>query len=94
LSDDGGRSAVASVRGIAAELGVAKNTAHRAIATLVRTQLVEPIQTRDGGGRFRAGRYRLNVEGVLGDEPTPSPRTKHQHQVSIAPEQLTLIPTS
>ena len=51
----------ASVRDIADELGVSKNTAHRAIRRLVDAGLVAPIQDRSTDGRFLAGTYRLSV---------------------------------
>jgi DNA-binding transcriptional regulator YhcF (GntR family) len=96
-SVDGGRTAVASVRAIAAELGVAKNTAHRALAALARAGLVEVVQSRDGAGRFRAGHYRLHVDG-LADKPTTQrtkqQRTKQQPKNTIQSQQLTLIPTT
>jgi DNA-binding IclR family transcriptional regulator len=59
---DNRRTAVASVRSLASDLGVAKNTAHRALARLVRTGVAEPVQDRDAAGRFRPGRYRLHVD--------------------------------
>ena len=62
-SDDG-MTATASVRAVAAELGVAKNTAHRAIASLVRAGLVEPTQARNPSGTFSPGRYRLHVDDI------------------------------
>jgi Helix-turn-helix domain len=72
-SDDG-RTCVASVRSIAADLGVAKNTAQRAIANLVRVGVAEPVQDRDARGRFRPGHYRLHVTHLLATAPPPPPR--------------------
>lgn len=89
-SDDG-RVAEASVRGIAAELGVAKNTAHRALGALVRAGLVEADQRRDDHGRFRAGRYLLHVH-----EPTASParatRATRRSAARVDDNQLSLLP--
>jgi DNA-binding transcriptional MocR family regulator len=88
-STDGGRSSVASVRAVAAELGVAKNTAHRALASLARAGLIEAVQSRDGAGRFQSGRYRLHVDG-LATKPSTQ-RTKQQPKNAIQSQQLTLI---
>jgi DNA-binding IclR family transcriptional regulator len=68
-SEDGGRSSTASTRSLAAELGLAKNTAHRALASLVRAGLIEAVQSRDRGGRFEAGCYRLHVDGLVDGKP-------------------------
>lgn len=54
--------AVASVRSLAIQLGVAKNTAHRALTTLVRAGLVEAVQDRGTDGQFRPGVYRLHLD--------------------------------
>lgn len=53
--------AVTSVRVLAARLGVAKNTAHRALAALRRSDLIEPLQSRSTSGQFASGAYRLAV---------------------------------
>lgn len=73
-SDDR-RTAVASVRSLAGDLGVAKNTAHRALAALVRTGVAQPVQERDSAGRFRAGRYRLDVDEVLASDTADTTAT-------------------
>ena len=83
----------ASVRSIADELGVAKNTAHRAIATLARAGLVEAMQGRAGNGRYGGGRYRLRVDGLFADPPSMSkPSAQRKTPTPVAPEQLTLLP--
>lgn len=92
LSADGGGSTTASVRVIAVELGIAKNTAHRALAALARAGLIEAVQTRDPGGRFRSGHYRLHL-GALFAAPTPTARTGQQRKSLVAPEQLTFLPS-
>jgi DNA-binding MarR family transcriptional regulator len=46
---------------LARELGVAKNTAHRALKTLRSAGLLEHDQTRGVAGRFDGSRYRLTV---------------------------------
>ena len=57
--------AIASVRTIAAELGVATNTAHRAIGALVAAGLAEPDQRRHPNGTFQAGRNRLHLGAAI-----------------------------
>jgi DNA-binding IclR family transcriptional regulator len=85
-----GRVAEGSVRAIAADLGVAKNTAHRAIATLVRAGLIEAEQRRATDGRFQAGRYVLHHH-----EPAPPPRpvrATRRPAPHVDDGQLTLLP--
>lgn len=98
-----GRTAVASVRAVAAELGVAKNTAHRAITSLARAGLVKPLQARKLDGRFQPGSYLLDLGDLLTTAPTPptpSPRqraTTSARQRATTPaafEQLTLLPSA
>jgi DNA-binding IclR family transcriptional regulator len=90
-----GRTSSASVRSIAADLGVAKNTAHRAIARLVRAGLAEAVQERDARGWFRPGRYRLNVTDLLPAAPTPIPRRPRPRAARrSAPSQLSLLDRS
>ncbi len=90
-SEDG-VTATASVRGVAEELAVAKNTAHRAMAALARAGLIEPIQERDANGRFRTGRYRLHLGDVLTTIAVPQPRrTRHHANPTPAPAQLSLL---
>jgi hypothetical protein len=59
-SEDGG-VVNTSVRQLAARLGVAKNTAHRALVTLRDAGFLEPHQSRSTSGQFAAGAYRLSV---------------------------------
>jgi DNA-binding IclR family transcriptional regulator len=93
-SDDG-RTSTASVRAIAADLGVAKNTVQRALARFVRAGVAHPVQERDPQGRFRPGRYRLNLTGVLATAPTPTPRRPRPRTVRrAAPAQLSLLDPS
>lgn len=58
----GGACVVASVRFVADELGIAKNTAHRAMRRLVDAGLAVPTQERSTDGRFIAGAYRLEID--------------------------------
>lgn len=93
----------ASVRSLAAELGVAKNTAHRALSALTRAGLIAPIQDRAANGRFSAGRYRLHVEHLTRATTTsktinrPAPRptqppTSNTNQPSLFDHQPTNQP--
>jgi len=87
----------ASVRAVAADLGVAKNTAHRALASLARAGLVEPVQARDTDGRFRPGSYVLHLGDLLAPAPSSPPtRTRHRAATATAtdPAQLTLLPSA
>ena len=56
-----GLIADASVRSIAAELDVAKGTAHRALTALRRAGLVTALQDRDPIGRYAPGTYRITA---------------------------------
>lgn len=73
---DGDSRAVASVRHVAAELGISKNAAHRAIHRLVAAGLVSPLQQRATDGRFLVGSYRLELPAdalrCVPVEPTPT----------------------
>ena len=63
-----------SVRELATRMGVAKNTAQRALTTLRRACLVELAQRREADGRFDASVYRLTVpDGVFDREPRQAP---------------------
>jgi DNA-binding transcriptional regulator YhcF (GntR family) len=57
----GERVAVASVRTIAAELGVAKSTAARALAALRAAGVVTVAQMRDGAGQFAQASYVIHI---------------------------------
>jgi IclR helix-turn-helix domain len=63
-----------SVRELATRMGVAKNTAQRALTTLRRECLVELAQRREADGRFDASVYRLTVpNGVFNRETRQAP---------------------
>ena len=57
----GSREATASVRALAAALGVSKDTIARALARLRDAGIVTALQARSSTGTFRAGRYRIAV---------------------------------
>jgi len=65
LGHGDGDTVAASVRSLAAGLGVSKNTAHRAMSVLRAAGLVEPVQLRCDAGRFDAGCYRLAVSPTV-----------------------------
>jgi len=68
-----GACVVASVRFVADELGVARNTAHRAMRRLVGAGIAVPTQERSSDGRFVAGAYRLAIDpDVIRAEPIDS----------------------
>ena len=54
-----------SERSVAEELGVAKNTALRALKALRAVGLIEHRQTRDGAGRYDVTTYRLALPAGL-----------------------------
>jgi DNA-binding IscR family transcriptional regulator len=97
----GERVAVASVRAIAAELGVAKNTAARALAVLRAAGVVTVVQTRNGAGQFAQARYVIHTTRVASHAATDTaviPRsvpetrsrpTPRHRRVDVA--QLTLL---
>jgi hypothetical protein len=63
-----------SVRSVATRMGVAKNTAQRALAALCEAGLVAPSQRRSGTGEFGSCEYRLNVPAdVLSRQLRTSP---------------------
>ena len=90
-SSTDGHTADTSVRAVAAELGVAKNTAHRAIAALTRAGLITAEQHRDGTGKFRPGRYRLHLERLLSND-TATPARRPRRRPAPAAAQLSLLP--
>ena len=98
----GERVAVASVRAIAAELGVAKNTAARALATLRAAGVITVAQTRERAGQFgrasyvihiaRGASHRSTADTSVTQRSVPDPRprpTPRHRRVDVA--QLTLL---
>ena len=88
----------ASVRFVAVELAVAKNTAQRALKTLRSAGVIETAQGRNSGGRFGATTYRvqLPVDMLQPDQPKPKPSRKSR-RAPAAPggqvgQQLVLVP--
>jgi hypothetical protein len=91
-SDDG-RTTAASVRAVAAELGVAKNTAHRALVALVRAGIAEGVQDRTTDGRFRRGGYRLHLGDLAPSPPARPTRTRTRTPSATTRNQLSLLPS-
>ena len=63
--DDDGMCAQASVRSVAAELGVSKNAAQRAVHVLRASGLIVAVQCRSSDGRFEIGTYRLSIPAQI-----------------------------
>jgi len=85
-----GRGVEASVRLVAADLGVAKNTAHRALA-LTHAGIVSAEQPRTHEGRFRRGRYHLHVDGLIDRASQPAQPTRRRPPPVATDGQLTLL---
>ncbi len=91
----------ASVRTVAAELGVAVNTAQRAIGRLRRAGIVEHAQRRSVGGHFAGATYRVEIPTDVFEIatapndrlPTRSPSSHRTATSSPLTEQLLLLPT-
>jgi DNA-binding transcriptional ArsR family regulator len=93
-----------SVRGVAARLGVAPNTAQRALAALRKAGLINAMQERERGGRFGGTVYRLTVDqsvlvrhtrhalGVNTPMIAPQPRVASKPVVALG-QQLVLLPS-
>jgi hypothetical protein len=99
---DGERWVVrASIRTVASRLGVAVNTAQRALCVLRDAKLIEHVPARAGTGRFDAASYRLEIPAdvlIVGTArndrlPTRSPSSSRHAKPSPIAEQLLLLPT-
>jgi DNA-binding transcriptional MocR family regulator len=65
-----------SVRSLAAQLGLSKDTVARALTRLRRAGLIDASQSRTATGAFTTGQYRLHVPDsitVTDDTPSPTP---------------------
>ena len=82
-ADDGGDAWIVtgSVRTVAARMGVAKNTAQRALTALRDAGLVASIQRRGGSGEFASCAYRLNVDADVLSRQPPTPSTVESQAV-------------
>lgn len=67
-----------SIRALAAELGLAKATVHRATSRLTRAGLIEARQTRTDAGTFTNGHYVL----------LPTPRDDDHEPVTSTPPRI------
>lgn len=95
-----GRTVDAPVRALATELGVAKNTAHRALAALAEAGVIDPEHRRRDDGTYRPTRYRLHLSPDVLDV-TPTTKTRRANQPSppaddttVEPAQLSLLDTA
>jgi hypothetical protein len=93
-----------SVRDVAERLGVAPNTAQRALAALRDVGLISAIQGRERAGRFASSAYRLTIDTSvltrLTREPLmlSTPTRFTQPRVASTPhvirgQQLSLLPS-
>lgn len=71
VGERGERIVEVSIRGLAVDLGLAKNTVHRALALLRRCGLIDARQTRTSAGTFSRGYYVLAATSVI-DETRPA----------------------
>lgn len=86
VTPSGSRASV-SVRSLAAELGLAKDTVARALSRLRRAGLVRMIQTRTRAGAFAAGSYLLTIPDSITVETAP--QTTRSDRRSQAPRSIT-----
>ena len=66
-------AAVASVRSLAADLGVSKDTVARALSRLRDAELVTAEQSRASAGPFTTGSYRIDVPSCITVVELPAP---------------------
>ena len=86
VTPDGPRASE-SVRSLAGELGLAKDTVARALNRLRRAGLVRTIQTRTSAGAFAAGSYLLMIPDSITIETAP--QTTRSDRRSRAPRSIT-----
>jgi DNA-binding IclR family transcriptional regulator len=67
VDERGERIVEVSIRGLAVDLGLAKNTVHRALARLRRCGLIDARQNRTSAGTFSRGHYVLTATNVSDD---------------------------
>ena len=67
-----------TIRGLALELGLSKNTIQRALCRLIAAGLVEARQQRTSGGTFSSGHYVLTALVI---EPTQQSDRSHINPV-------------
>jgi hypothetical protein len=105
--DDDPWTVRSSVRSIASRMGVATNTAQRALAVLRDEGLIASAQGRGDAGRFGNSAYRLTIDADVMSRPrAPRPassRTSRRRRVGPKPpaavkavesgEQLVLLPS-
>jgi len=95
-----------TVRQLAERLGIAKNTARRALTALRRAGFIEPLQSRSTSGQFASGSYRLAVAPsilrltaeasappVAASPSVACPSPRSPRRVSSPSQQLSLLPS-
>lgn len=97
--DSDGWCGSASVRQLAEEMGVSKNSAHRALRRLTAAGLVVARQSRAADGRFTSGFYLIHVPAdvlrPIAVEPTaPAASRTRTSRRRPAPGQLDLLATA
>lgn len=95
-STDDGNVAAASVRSLAAAVGLSKDTVARALGRLREAGIVTAEQSRASTGTFTAGTYRITVPSCITfSEPTattdPASRPRRTPSRSPNASQLSLI---
>jgi hypothetical protein len=94
-----------SVRDAATRLGIATNTAQRALGVLRGAGLITVIQGRAFAGRFAASAYRLTVDTKVLRRELPDPLTARSSRLAAQPrvaskpaadrgQQLALLPSA
>lgn len=95
-----------TVRQLGEHLGIAKNTAHRALTALRLAGFIEPLQSRSTSGQFASGSYRLAVAPSIlrlaADASAPPvasplsvarPSSRPPRRASSPSQQLSLLPS-
>jgi hypothetical protein len=100
LPDGDGLVVDTSVRLVAVELAVAKNTAQRALKTLRSGGVIETVQGRNTGGRFAATTYRIHLPvDMLQPDPSKPQSSRKSRRAQAGPvgqagQQLVLVPST
>ena len=73
-----------SVRSLATQLGLAKDTVARTLTRLRRAGLVDGFQSRTVTGVYATGRYALTTSIIVDDHTPPAPPTRPSSTTSTA----------
>jgi DNA-binding transcriptional MocR family regulator len=77
-----------SIRSLAGEVGLSKNTVQRAVRRLRALGLIEARQARTASGTFAAGHYVLTTDARVNPSPVPpasAARVRDRHRVTPFP---------